>query len=435
MAELRNPYQEAYDDGLYARGAKKVTRGNKIYKEAERNMSNAAIGFDAELALMEAQEYYNSPAHQSMLMRQAGLNPDLQDISFQGNSGDSPDISPTATGETADQFVVESLTTVMQYIPKLIEQIYGYNLAQSELVSRSLINDGKRIQNDLDSQRLDIGKVTLENLGKQSKILDSNLRTSEFEYTDRLRRTVNDTISTVAGRSIYDYWNSGSDFPTFSYRNLGYSEDDAKIMDDYFHTLVKNKEPFLVDSVYKKFGDSEKSRVEYNKTVGDINWRSSDEAMQEVYSKLSGDALRLYQLNVKYLTKYWELKNPGLKARSENQADMANWYGSLYQGSYYRDLNGSLAADAANARNSYESSMYQGLDPDITAQFENAQKRYLALKYQYATDVNQVFYEEMKWMNEQAHNGRIDQKLTAFIVGAISNTAGSVLGSIGALLK
>lgn len=109
------------------------------------NLMSQSAQNDFQLSLIADERAYNSPLQQVNRMRQAGINPDLQNIDSGNTSVGSPGSAPTATGAPATNFVRD----VLPQLPSLLNtaigvysQIQGLQQSNNAIKAQKLSNLG-----------------------------------------------------------------------------------------------------------------------------------------------------------------------------------------------------------------------------------------------------------------------------------------------------
>lgn len=309
---VKNPYRSLLDSnprGLFSRGTDKRNR--------QLQAETAAAEFDADLALQDYNNEYNSPTAKAERMRAAGLNPDLAGIDgvsdssgLSGLSGSaqlSPDASPL---ETANFWLSNSqniLSSAMQFAQQM-----------ESMRSTSLDNDIKNIDyvKALQSLKDDSSSsIFFGNFKNPDETFDSSLFTSGLSKRNqkRLRKLLPSSDAyTRYNKRVNDYASSaisaGESLALGSLRGNGFFDpsDMAKGYQDVAEFLEKvQKYSASADAYQEKYRsdyyehssgsldasiDSENNQINLN--TNRDNYASSkgnkeiDKSFSELVSKL-----------------------------------------------------------------------------------------------------------------------------------------------------
>lgn len=124
------------------------------YDSYLESMSLNAKEYEASLLEKKHNEEYDSAASQAERLRQAGLNPDLQNVDAGGSSGMEPDPSlPAQPGN--DQGLITNiagtLVSSVETLFGLAESGFGLASLAQDIESKRLANDKSRMENTLEA--------------------------------------------------------------------------------------------------------------------------------------------------------------------------------------------------------------------------------------------------------------------------------------------
>ena len=138
-----NPYEEAYFNDAYRNDLWEIISGKQ-----EKALLSKSADFEAEIALMDYENEYNSPINQAIRMRQAGLNPDLQGVAqHTAASGSAPSGMPDFGGSVSD--IANFFTNVYSIIKggfgifKSMKEAQQIGAATENILTETAINQEK----------------------------------------------------------------------------------------------------------------------------------------------------------------------------------------------------------------------------------------------------------------------------------------------------
>ena len=362
-----NPYRDALNLGTYDTGA---NFWDAWTGKLEKQYNAAMVEFDAQMALwrqqFDATNAYNSPAAQVARMRAAGLNPELQGVDNAGNSSASPSSSAPSVGNTDSLdlgSVVSAATTIYSSFTSLVSLV-------SSTVKQSWEIEGI--------------KQSVENAKETNRALNIENRT-------RLIEQVVDLSSTYWNEQLYNFFNPTSvdgkiaAAPTFSFSGYGYTDKEmVKEMDSILQSLIENNSPLLRQAVYDKRSGFTGARMEYNLLAGHPYSTGSDYAAQEAYRELAQLQLDYDKVATDFNTKLKKLTSPYFIANRQNEENK-------YYMDYFSSLDGTVAADADNARYKLAADVVAGIDSSLYSSSINSSNKLQTLLNEYETEVNRMF--------------------------------------------
>lgn len=211
---------------------------NSKYDKAVAEYQKAYDEYNAQIAQKSQEESYNSAAQQKLRMQQAGINPDLQDISAGEATGfDQTMTSPDVSGTASD--IADGVGSVTDFIDRLKNGLAsvmsitqgGFDFASSleGLKSQKLSNSSSSLQGAISSSEFAKSLSSFFIHPSDSEGLpildphDDTLHRTQYDFVSSLRRNM---IKRGMSKSQA---NSVSDF-VISYLNS----------DEYFNTVLDN---------------------------------------------------------------------------------------------------------------------------------------------------------------------------------------------------
>ena len=268
--------------------------------EALFNRQMAEAHTLAELEIMEYENFYNSPVEQAKRMRQAGLNPDLQNIDSMASASASP-AGATAPQGTNNADVVSTVATTafsaFNTAMSVVNGIQSFRSAQETLA-------GQQIDNTLKMDGF-VTSYLVDQLIPKSVGDDLPYNSENFMLRDE----------------VLDSLIHGS-YP-YAKNTLGLTGRSARRFSDSVYR--KASSPEFVKQFYETMRDSESARQDYiSKTTGDL-YDYQDSTMRALLDELIRLQNNVYRSSLK-----------------------SSKFESDYQGELYENLSGASFAEHQN---------------------------------------------------------------------------------------
>lgn len=138
---VKNPYRQLLDDNpnsIFSKGSEQRSR--------RMDAEMASREFDADLALMDYQNEYNSASNVAARERAAGLNPDL--LGLQGSDSSGLSGLTGSAHLTKDPNPLESVSSILGNAQNVVESAFNVYQQLQGISSRSVSNDIQRVQLD-----------------------------------------------------------------------------------------------------------------------------------------------------------------------------------------------------------------------------------------------------------------------------------------------
>lgn len=281
----------------------------KTDSEREYDWNLASNQWQSEFNSSQADIFYNSPSNQASLMRDAGLNPDLQGITpFEAQSGENAANSPTDLTP-----VQGGLENFASSVSQGIQMFIGV---------RKGIMDIRELGIDIENKRSSFIKDTAESIAREIARDSYRSRGKDGEYVLDVR-SVRPYLNRIKSRrlrsAVSDYfdniWNS-------EYQHRLAYEEDAK-NESARNEYIESASPYFDNddmSIIKVLHDANKLRIDaqnYANKLGIsdslLKIKSSDWVRQSGYYKedLTQDLLNKQQQGalMKYQNRIQEMQN------------------------------------------------------------------------------------------------------------------------------
>ena len=371
-----NPYDTALAEGQYVNDLWEWMSGKQ-----RRSLMSKSADFNAEVALMNMENEYNSPINQAIRQRQAGLNPDLVGVAQHTAASGSAPSGQADLGGLSLSDVGSFFSTAFSIIKggfsifKSIKEAQNIGAITQNILTETAINEEKA-----KLFRQEVIKRSFSNIEDLTGYV-SRLASTFFP------ETLKDYYSYIDSDDFKSVWNAtlesdpDADFLTFLKDNkspaLKLNFDDLDIFpeevlpsaNNILQQLITQRSELLRSDLYKVLGKSASERTDYIQTVSDPYYNESDDTMTDLY--------------LGYYTMLRDLS----KATGENKLK--------FQQSYSPEK----AASSINEENSFQSEYYQSLDAEIIglSESESSRSSYIVKKYyndvqsiinQYVTDLS-----------------------------------------------
>lgn len=231
--------------------------------EATYNQYQAAAQYYAQLSLMDYENEYNSPAHQAELMRQAGLNPDLQQIGFQSSAG----ANPTAPVSPAGGQPMEPIMNAVSIFSTAMNVATGLANGITDIV-------GKVAKNDL---------ANLEVAAKADELASGYA----LNFAPPMLSTLSEEVD---GENVL---NPATIMSAFPFDTSGLNRRNRKRIEDLY--LRHKKSPTTIAKRYGLKKQTESDRMEVGKIMSDPRYGASDEEIMKAwqpYTEAMADMLK-----------------------------------------------------------------------------------------------------------------------------------------------
>lgn len=286
---VKNPYRSLLDSnprGLFSKGTDKRNR--------QLQAETAAAEFDADLALQDYNNEYNSPTAKAERMRAAGLNPDLVGIDGVSDSSGLSGVTGSASFST-DKNKLDSTSQIMEGIQSMLGQAMQFAETYENMRSKTLDNDIKAVQ------------------------LDKSLKFGATDFAN-----LNYSFNDVQQQGL-----TGSSGVVFVPQIKGLSKRSMRRFRSNVTDIV-NSDAFRT-SKYKEQTDFQKSRQDYASLISQPDFRFSDVEMAKTMKAYNQFVRNVEKARLKtdfyksnYSSRYFQSLNPYNDAHFDSMTKQFN---------------------------------------------------------------------------------------------------------------
>ena len=295
LKNVVNPYKSGFGSNAIDTGGSGIFGSFTKEDEAKYNVEMAEAQWLAQLSLIDYQNQYNSPEHQALLMKQAGLNPDLTGLTGVQPSADGSAPSAASPSGSNPTEVIGQAASIFGTVVSLTNSIAAGAVALG----------GKILDNDI------------KNLDKVGKTLELG---TDIASQIKPRPLEDYSLVLDDGTTVLDASKVVADYP---FRNLGASRRNQRNLAKVYERFRQS--PMTLSKYYGYQTDVAGKRMKLGEVTSDPRFKSTDEeiteawrpytkAMAEMTREMLSDKTAGHRTSRRYSEKSLELGLPEMQA-------------------------------------------------------------------------------------------------------------------------